>query len=287
MEHTAQPKKRAAYTHVDKVLMAFASLLYLAVVAFLSIQTNQVFAVILGTSPTLAYLIINFSFLKTMEEKHLMVWLLPMPLVVVFALVFSMNLPLLNGVDWQTLTGVNLVMSYVFAALIVFIGSPHKPRRTMPARPSSALSPNKPVITQKTFGENLKSIEDKCKAINFVIGRVYSDKKGGSKQLREKIKFDRKWYNTFTEITKEFSSERKKELVGVLHNILERLKVLRKKENEVFRLEAKPFITLQRDKTGNDTILEVLKKNDTDPVMTYYNSALEVGEAVLRYLEKK
>ena len=71
-------------------------------------------------------------------------------------------------------------------------------------------------ITKKNFKYNLRGIEDKCKAINFVIGRVYSDKKGGNKEVREQLKINRDLYNTFSEITANFSNDNVKDLIIIL-----------------------------------------------------------------------
>jgi hypothetical protein len=55
-------------------------------------------------------------------------------------------------------------------------------------------------VNEHNFSTSLRTIEDKCKAINSVIGRVYSDKKGGSKETRDKLSIARDLYNSFSEI---------------------------------------------------------------------------------------
>lgn len=271
-------KSKKEYSHADKAIMTLISFLYIAVVLFLSVKNDLFFYVILGTLPTLVYIVINFVYLKEMERKHTLVWLLPMPLLIVFAVIGSLQTSIVQNIDWQSLTALNLVLCYVFAGFIVFIGSPPKKKR-------QAIKQNVEV-TKETFLESLRGIEDKCKTINFVVGRVYSDKKGGSKSIRDKIKFPREWYNTFSELTEDYDSSKKHELSVVLGKILDRLRVLQKKEKEVFELEDKPMIKIERAKQGNDQIIEVLRKNDADPVVTYYNSAIEVCEALIRFLNK-
>ncbi len=270
-------KKKKEYSHVDKIIIFLCTVLYLAVTLFLSIKNDSLFNVLIGTSPTLIYLVINFVYLKEMEKKHTLVWLLPIPLIIIFAIIGSLQVSFVKNIDWQTLTGVNVVLSYIFAAFIVFIGTPPKNK--------AEKKQNRLEITKETFLESIRSIEDKCKAINFVIGRVYSDKKGGSKKLRAKLNFPREWYNSFSEITGDYDSSKKQELSAVLGRILERLKVLQKSEKDVFELDENPMIKIERDKQGNDPIIEVLRKNDTDPVVNYYNSAVEVCEAVIKFLQ--
>jgi hypothetical protein len=273
--------EKEAYSHTDKIIIFFSAMLYFAVVVFLSLSTDDFFNVLLGLSPTLIYLIINYAYLKYVEKRHLLVWLLPMPLIIVYAIVANFSISIMKNITWQTLVAVNLFLTYIFACIIVFIGTPRKEKTKVIVQKPQGI-----VITKETFLQNLKSIEDKCKAINFVIGRVYSNKKGGSLVLRNKINFPRDWYNAFSELTADFNPKDRPELVQVLNNFLERLKIIQKKEKEVFELNKDAMLEIKRDPKGNDAILDVLIKNDSDPVKDYYNSALAVCEAVLSYLNK-
>ena len=139
-------------------------------------------------------------------------------------------------------------------------------------------------VSDKNFTTRLRGVEDKAKAINFVIGRVYSDKNGGNVQIREKLNIDRALYNAFSEMSSDVSVENKKKLITVLEAISKKLITLELPESELFRLP--PRTKLVRSANMKDTILEVLAKNDTDPVLDYFVEAKEICSNMLQYLRK-
>lgn len=138
------------------------------------------------------------------------------------------------------------------------------------------------VISKDNFNVTLRGIEDKCKAINFVIGRVYSDKRGASQEIRDKLKINPEWYNAFSEITADFKEEEKHKLNGVLHNIMDRLLQLEKKEEEILKIGIGKFPIYR--KLG-DRVVDVLSRNDKDPFTEYHTEAKEICEKTLKYLE--
>lgn len=138
------------------------------------------------------------------------------------------------------------------------------------------------VVSKENFNVTLRGIEDKCKAINFVIGRVYSDKRGASPEVRDKLKIDPEWYNEFSEITAEFKDEEKHKLQAVLHNIMDKLLQMEQKETDVVKLQIGKLPVFR--KLG-DTVLEVLARNDKDPVIEYHKEAKEICEKTLKYLK--
>jgi hypothetical protein len=138
------------------------------------------------------------------------------------------------------------------------------------------------VVSKENFNVTLRGIEDKCKAINFVIGRVYSDKRGASPEVRDKLKIDPEWYNAFSEITADFKDEEKHDLQEVLHNIMNRLVHLEQKESDVVKLH---IGTLPVFRKLGDSILEVLARNDKDPVTEYHKEAKEICVKTLKYLK--
>ena len=139
-------------------------------------------------------------------------------------------------------------------------------------------------VSDKNFTTRLRGIEDKAKAINFVIGRVYSDKNGGSARIREGLNIDRALYNAFSEMSADISAENKKKLISVLEAISKKLASLELAENKIFKIS--PRAKLTRDVHGKDTVLEVLAKNDTDPVLDYFVEAKEICSNMLAYLRK-
>jgi hypothetical protein len=143
-------------------------------------------------------------------------------------------------------------------------------------------------ITQENFSLTLRSIEDKCKGINFVVGRVYSNKKGGSPNLRQKLTVNRDLYNSFSELTAtaEMDKEKADKLLIILLKIQRQLEILERPEWEIITLQRNPLIALKRDSEGKDIILEVLEKNDKDPIVDYYAEAKEVCIKLIEYLKR-
>ena len=141
-------------------------------------------------------------------------------------------------------------------------------------------------ITKGNFSKTLRSIEDKCKAINFVIGRVYSDKKGGSPELRKKLIIDREWYNQFSKLTKNFKDDDAPALLEILYLIRERLSLHKKREKDVLGNIKAEKIPVKRNKEGNDPILLILANNDEDPVLYYHEEAKEIATKLIKYLHE-
>lgn len=138
---------------------------------------------------------------------------------------------------------------------------------------------------EKNFVTSLQSIEDKCKAINFAIGRVYSTKKGGNLKLREKIIIKKGIYNLFSEIAADFKKEDKGKLNGVLKEITNSLLRLESTEKEIFSPISIPKLNLIRGTGGNDKVIDVLAKNDKDPISGYHSEAKEICKNLSRSLE--
>ena len=142
------------------------------------------------------------------------------------------------------------------------------------------------LVTNSNVTRTLRSIEDKCKAINFVIGRVYSEKKGGTIEIRRKLHIPPVLYNSFSKMSSDFEKTNKKELLKIVKELYVRLKLLENKEKEVFKLE-ESRLKSNRNQKGEDKIIDVLTKNDTDPVEDYYLEAKEIINKVIEYLNKE
>jgi predicted RNA-binding protein with EMAP domain len=141
-------------------------------------------------------------------------------------------------------------------------------------------------ITHENFTVNLRSIEDKCKAINFVIGRVYSDKHGGNKKTRALLNINRILYNTFSKITSDFDTSQIVHLMLVLKLLQKKLSLYHISENKLFNLRSNPKIPLRRNSDGRDIILDVLSWNDDDPIKEYHAEASEICLNMINYLEE-
>lgn len=139
-------------------------------------------------------------------------------------------------------------------------------------------------ITKENFEVSLRTIEDKCKAINFVIGRVYATRKGGSEDIRRVLHINRELYNSFSEITQNFSEEKKTTLLRLLYLLKRKCRLFFAKEKDLIK-PAKGRVKVKRS-TG-DTVLDVLEKNDRDPVRDYVTEAEEICTKMIAYLEQE
>jgi len=142
-------------------------------------------------------------------------------------------------------------------------------------------------ISRESVSVTLREIEAKAKAINFVVGRVYADKKGGSKDIREQLHIPRELYNEFSQITTDYTSSDAARLLNILMILQNKLALYELPENKIFTLDSDAQIPLERDGRGNDPIIEVLSKNDQDPVVDYYTGAKEVCAKLVEFLESQ
>ena len=136
-------------------------------------------------------------------------------------------------------------------------------------------------ITKKEMVGRLRSIEDKCKAINFVIGRVYSNKKGGSKELRGELKIPRELYNDFSDILSKPKSTDKYYLLKILKAVHKRLENLEKLESKIGAGRGKLYV----QRKFNDTVLDFLERNDNDPIKDYHAEAKLICTKLISLVE--
>ncbi len=277
-----------------KAIVALSFGLYLLFLFLLSVSIPEnPFVVGLGFLPVLLYLVTIFTLLFRGKEMVELLYLLPLLFGVLFYVVWSLDvIPELAAMDGGMLTVLNLVVSYVYAMILSFVHPVTSSRKAVDS--NSVIYTNTEDVSSELAAVELddekvsvtiRAIEDKCKAINFVVGRVYSDKKGGSKDIRSKIVIPRELYNAFSELTDEEGTYDKLKLLSVVENIYARLKRLTHPEKELFVIgEGK--LPVERDSSGNDSVLNVLTKNDKDPVEDYYKAALGVCEQVVEYLRR-
>ena len=198
--------------------------------------------------------------------------------------------------DGGILTWWNMLVSYLFAFILLFSEPAERIRLAIIAAKlrrylTGITSERKKIetavskITRENLSQTIRSIEDKCKAINSVIGRVYSNKKGGSIEIRQHLSVPREWYNRFSELTKDLSKKSEKELLGIILNIHKKVMTLELKEYDVFKT-SKGRVPVERDFFGQDRIIDVLARNDKDPVKEYHKAAKQVCEDVIGFLNK-
>ncbi len=138
-------------------------------------------------------------------------------------------------------------------------------------------------VSRENISITLREIEAKAKAINFVVGRVYSDKNGGSTVIREKLHIDRDLYNAFSDLTAQYSQSDAQEVKNILQIIQNKLAIYELPEKQVFVLSGGAH-NLIRDPSGETPILEVLASNDKDPIVDYYTGLREVCTKLLEFL---
>lgn len=127
-----------------------------------------------------------------------------------------------------------------------------------------------------------KSLEEKCKAINTVIGRVYKKKRGGSKNLRKLISISPELYNTFSKLMQKDELD-SKAAIAVLSELMRDLELLENSEKDVFGSKHKLLRGIKRAADGSDAIIDVMQNNDTDPVKTYHKEAKEVCHEIIQH----
>jgi len=286
IEKTLQEKETKKevkhHSRFDKAILGGLFLIIILIMFGLSAASDQsLFNVFLACLPTIVSITLAIVIVESYKENHSFVWAVPLVFIALFYVMAPQYLIFVN-LDVPQITVMNLVISYLFIIVINFIAPPHLHKMYSPPEPQiivreipkeiiKEVIKEVPVVVKKE--ETLQALEDKCKAINQVIGRVYRQSFGGSKELRNKIKIPRDWYNAFSKQEIDFA---------LIKKLLERLSLFNKTEKEVFGNLCKDFKRLKRDKNANDRIMEVLKSNDDDPIETYVSSAIAVCEQALK-----
>lgn len=287
------------------------TLYFLFIFAVAWFAGEELFTVFFGFFAVFLYLIATFILLYLDFAMAEIVYLFPIVLGAAFYALWHYDVsPLLSAMNGPMLTVLNVVVSFVFAAILSIL-HPHGVDKlrgglgVVIEHPEPILSDNheEEVSFEKTHSSHrgpeilplpieakpmsvtIRGIEDKSKAINFVIGRVYSAKRGGSKEIREMIGIPKELYNAFSELVQDDEIVNPKELLSVVSEIAGRLHQLEQKESDLFELnDAK--IQVERSSDGNDSVLSVLSLNDKDPIAEYHSEALEVCSQVIKYLER-
>ncbi len=279
-EAEAFEERLAKQIHAAKSWLFASLLLTLFVALFSSVVTdaNLLYA-ILGFLPTVI-MILLYLWLLEGEYKEILFWFIPLAVTFLF---LTVGPPLndLSGkqLDIPVLAGVNLLLGYLILAVMVVFENWRAPDVATEAD----LEQFKP----ERLDKYIHTIEDKCKALNFVIGRVYRASNGGTRGMRDKIKVPSEWYNEFNAIKPEEVKEKKELPLEMLRRIRTRLGDLLKPEKELFtNAELHGLKHLARDRDGKDRVLDVLSVNDNDPVEDYYLGAMDFCKRIIAELEK-
>ncbi len=253
------------------------SLLFVLFLALISaVQTDSaVFYPIIGFSP-LMLSIITMLLIIDRGFKGFVFWSLPFLYSLLFFIVGGIEfLGLDKQMDIPSLTSIN-----IFLGIFLLAGLSLLEFKEFLKVSSEA--------SEEDFDleESIDSVEDRCKAMNFAIGRVYSKYHGGTEKMRKRIKIPKDLYNEFNEISEENFEENKEEALVLIKKIRKRLSLLTKKEKEIFGEQWKELEDLERDEGGESKVLEVLKRNDKDPVDVYYLALTKSTEKIMKELRK-
>lgn len=268
------------YSPLARAWLMISILLTLAIAVVSGIRTDSalIFAVI-GFLPTIACCLI-FIVLLEGGFKDILFWMTPLGICLLWLAIGDfLNTSLNNQLDVALLTGVNIIISYIILAIMTAIEYAHK-------RDEEDVSLEEDFKPEK-LDRYIHTIEDRCKGINFVIGRVYRDSRGGSKAIRERLKVPSEWYNEFNSISASQIREKRPLALEILGKIERQLQVLLKPEKDVFTHSEIKALRIAHDTNGYDRIIDVLSVNDRDPVEDYFLGAMDFCKKVTEGLRRQ
>lgn len=273
------PQERHAM--VISLIIYITTLISLAFLA----QAN-LFNVFIGTLPIPIYLGMIFFF---PEKRPWMLWVFP--IFINFLYLFFWQAPsfdVLRQIDGPILAVFNILVCYLINAFFSIFTIPevtrvHRTRDIPEETPPQEITINY-VEKKDELKSSLRSIEEKCKAINFVIGRVYSNKRGANGTERAKIKIRRELYNNFSDIVQNFTPNKVPEVTSIIRQIQAQLQVFNSKSEDVIKLRANALMPMHVD--SEDTVLQTLAKNDKDPIEDYHKETMEICERLIKNLEE-
>lgn len=258
-------------TQVLKRVIEFLSIAALAAIIFaVGFSSNAPFgSVIAGFLPSIVSLLFLISVVET--ERHVdYMWAMPAVFCVIFLVLGLIQAPPFGRMEIGKLAFLNLIISYIFLIIISYPSAYKKMEHAEEVR------------EERTIEHHVHSIEDKCKAINFAIGRVYRSSNGGTTSMRDEIRISSELYNEFDRTLKEGTKEQIKD---ALSKIGHRLFSLQKTEKEIFGEKIKHLKNIIRDDNGHSRIIDVISKNDNDPVNNYYADALEAYDEIRKKID--
>ncbi|MBW2982920.1 hypothetical protein KY327_01300 [Candidatus Woesearchaeota archaeon] len=272
------PRRRKRFETVSGVFL----FLLLFFVMLLAVSTDSgPFLVLIGLLPSVFTVVFGLLLYEASIDNRKALWVVPIFLVVLFYWYGESGTGIFADLDVGVLSALNLIASFLFLIVTTFIlQAPVKTPVKKVVRP--VVRPR-----DEDLPSFIASIEDKGKALNFAIGRVYNAYHGGAKQLRDRIKIEQEWYDRFSHIPSDPSKVDFDALIVLIRKIESRLKLLEKTEAEVFGQAHKDFKNLIRDSAGKDRVIDVLDRNDKDPVKTYVEGALEFCGKVKDYARNR
>lgn len=273
-EHPDNHPHRAHHPHSSFIRAACAlfTLFVLLIFVLIGTLTNAPFgAALLSFSPALLLGVFGIVLINT---DHFQLPYLALVLVALLVAAGTALFLLYPDADVLSTSAINIILGVL---LIIILAHSHKdPEDT------------KVIVIEKEQQEIpdlIKTVEDRCKAINFVIGRVYRVHTGAHARLRDKIKVPAEWYNELTEALQTLGQDHVvHEMVVKIKN---RLELLSQPENTVFTdAEVRNLKSLDRKQDGSTPIINVLAENDSDPVQGFHQAGLEYCELLLEKITR-
>ncbi|MFH1400482.1 MAG: hypothetical protein ABIH41_03105 [Nanoarchaeota archaeon] len=264
-------------TAARKTLIGIFIIIVLCSIFYLTLLTSSTMQnVMLSFLPALLYLIIIIYVVEThLGHLHWVFYGIPFLLTTIIFSIYK-ALGLLPSADILQLGAMNILASLAFGFVVNFVGMTRPPISETESEPED--------ITADNLVRYLSVLEDKCKALNSVYGRVYKARSGGSPQMREPVRFTPELYNRISFLVQNFTDENKNELLSLVDEILKKLYLLYNTEKSVFGdLQLK---YLMRNEDGTSRVVDVLIMNDLDPVQQYVENAVDIASRAKVFLER-
>lgn len=275
-----------------EIISGFFLLLVLFLILLIAaIGDHKIFLVLIGLFPSILTIMISLVIHEQYTKGSQVLWTLPLLTSGgFFALQYIPGFTL-EQLDIPVLAGVTFVISIIYVILVFGVfrnKSTHKEQpkeRIIIQQQPATINLEVPQVAQPTIEDIIHSIEDKSKALNFVIGRVYNKYHGGTSEMRDKLRVPAEWYNEFSLIgfgTDHIDYDKLQEIISKfeLH-----LKNFEKKEIDLFKSKVTTLKNLIRDPAGSDKVIDVLDHNDKDPVRSYYEGAVKFCAKIQEQME--
>ena len=304
--------KKEDFDSIAKRLIIVSFILYLTVIVLLSIVSQTSFTLVfIGTIPLLLYLVVFFLIYTHKNIEGNIIWILPLVFPVLFYYIWMAGVvPIISKMEGLEVAVMNILFSYALNVFLILVYKIPKQKEKRIVRKEKNLKQEiqkkaeyhrkateyhqqekeelkKELekykaaleVTKQNFAVNLRSIEDKCKALNFTIGRVYSTKKGGNEKIRGKLKIDKALYNKFSEITSNFDATYARNLLELLEKLWIQFKTLEMTEKEAINKSI-------HAQNGEERVIDILEYKDKDPAHEYFFEAKEVCDRIMAYLKE-
>jgi len=269
-----ETEQKATITYFEVMSGLFLFLILMLVLLTAIAGNNSLFLVLMGFFPTILVIIISLLSFENYVEKRKSLWFIPIAVIGLFYFIGKASPSVVGGLDVDILSSINFILSMIYTLTSFSVFRNYK-------KYSSVTKNNKTKVLKKgDLQDYVASIEDKSKALNFAIGRVYSQFHGGSESIRNKIRIPKDWYNDFSIIGIGTNSLDYKKLNEIIAKFEIHLRLFEKSEKDVFGSSIQNLKNLIRDVAGRDKIIDVLDHNDKDPVRSYYEGAVEFCEKV-------